>query len=113
MHDAPLRQVVRDRVMLGDAVVPERHIVYVPSPADRELGPRSMREQERQQRIALARTKLVNTGGKTIIDEQRFASRHRMRAHYRMRHRRMLGHRTLVAFLVGGIRTPTAGRKGL
>ena len=111
MHDAPLRQIVRHRVMMGDAVIPEHHIVHAPMPADGEFRPRRMRKQEGKQRIALARFKFVDVRGESLVDEQTLASRDRMGAHHRMRDRRMLGHRALVAFLEGRIRAPTAGRE--
>ena len=37
MHHPPLRSVVIYRVMLGNAVIPERHVIFLPAPANGEL----------------------------------------------------------------------------
>src|ERR1700686_5665509 len=84
MHDAPLGQIVRDGVMVGDAVIPERDVIDAPMPAQREFGTRRMRKQKGQQGIALARTHLVDTGGESLVYEQGFAAGDRMRGRPRM-----------------------------
>jgi hypothetical protein len=37
VHNAPLRQVIGVGVVLGDAVIPNRHIVRLPAPAHLKL----------------------------------------------------------------------------
>src|SRR5271167_3140481 len=79
VHDSPLRQIVRNRIVLGDSIVPKRDIIHAPAPAYRELGPSGLRKQEGQQRIALAAPKFVDLGGKAVVDEQALASGYGMR----------------------------------
>src|SRR6202022_560650 len=62
MHDASLRKVVRDGVVLGDAVIPERDVIHAPAPAQGKFGPPRMREQQGQEGIALARVELMDAG---------------------------------------------------
>nr|GFC85720.1 hypothetical protein [Tanacetum cinerariifolium] len=73
VHHAALRSVVVHRVMLGHSVVPHRHVVFLPTPADGELGSR----------------RFIDPGGETLIHEQRFAPADRVRADHRMGQRRV------------------------
>src|SRR5476651_450182 len=89
VHHSPLWPVVIDRVMLGHAVVPEGHVVLLPAPADGELWPCRMSKQQLENGFAFSRLQLIDPGGKPIADKQRLAPTHRVRAHYRVRQRRV------------------------
>ena len=74
MHQPALGQVVRNCVVLGDAVIPEGYIIDLPLPAQNEFRAPPVRIKKREQRLALARTEFVNAGGKALVDKQRLAS---------------------------------------
>ncbi|MNH28652.1 hypothetical protein D3C79_888370 [compost metagenome] len=84
MHHPPVRPVIIHRKMLSDAVVPERHVVLLPAPADAELRPRRMGEQQLEQRLALQLAQLIDPRGEPFIDEQRLAAALRVRTNNRV-----------------------------
>lgn len=55
--------------MGAEPVVPEGDVAELPSPADGELRFGEMREQERQQRVALLLRELDNPRGEALVDE--------------------------------------------
>lgn len=81
MHHSALRTVVIDGVVLGDAVVPEGYVVFLPAPADGEFRAGSVGEEEAQQSVAFGRFQFVDAVGETIVDEQALAPGNRMGSH--------------------------------
>ena len=70
MHHAGLRQVVECRVVRGESVVPKSHVAELPTPTKRELGLREMREEKREERVALFLGQFENPRSKAGIDEK-------------------------------------------
>src|SRR5262245_26166244 len=104
VHAPRPRPVVRDRIVLCAAVVPEGDRAGAPAEAALELGQTRVLVQEREQRVALAPRHAVDALGEDRIHEQRLAATHRMRAHDRMAHRRELAARARPAFGAVGVR---------
>src|SRR5712664_2090123 len=94
----PLREVVPHRVVLGAAVVPERHRVDLPPEAALELGGLDVLVEEREHRRALAAGELDDPGGEGPVDEEGLAPRDRVGAHDRM-----LGLRELPALVLHAV----------
>src|SRR5690349_8486938 len=76
-----MREVVEHRVMLGAAVVPERHRVGLPLEAALELRRLDVAIEHLEQRIAFVLLELRDAQGETTIDVQPLPAGHRMGAH--------------------------------
>ena len=76
--------------MLGDAVVPKRHIAGLPAPADGEFRAGVVLEQQGQQRVAFFLAEFVDAGGEAVVDEQRFLAGFRVGADHRVADRRVV-----------------------
>ena len=100
VHDAAVGQVVVHRIVLRDAVVPERDGVRLPVPAHLELRLLDMHEQHVEQRVALVAAQALDAVGEAVIDEQPVRAGFRMGAHHRMDDRRMFVQR------LGGLSAP-------
>ncbi len=70
LHHPALWAVVVDGVVLGHAVVPERHVVLLPAPADGEFRAGGAGEQQFQNGFALGVRQLVDPCGEAFVDEQ-------------------------------------------
>jgi len=67
---APVRRaVVRDRVVLGGAVVPDRQVALAPAPADRVLGPGDVVLQQPDQVPRRLRGETQHGAGETAEHE--------------------------------------------
>ena len=80
VHDAALG-VVRDRVVLRHAVVPDGEIALPPAEADLELRHAGVLEQVAEHRVALLAGDAEEALGEALVDEQRLAAGDRMGAH--------------------------------
>lgn len=89
MHHPPLRAVVVDGVVLGDAVVPEGHVVFLPAPADGEFRAGGVGEEKAQQGVAFGRFQFVDAVGETVVDEQALVPGNRVGTHHRVNHGRV------------------------
>ena len=89
MHDAPLRQIIRVGVVLRHAVIPDRHVIFLPAPAHLKLRFGDVSKQEVQQSVALFRRQVDDPRGEAFIDEQRLPAADRVGAHHRMQQRRV------------------------
>src|SRR5215470_5850294 len=98
--------------MLSDAVIPERDVVDLPTPAYREFRAAGLFEQVGQYGPTLLRSQLVDVGREPFVDEQGLAAAHRMGPNHRVSHRRVLGYGALVALLERRVVLPAFGRKG-
>ncbi len=88
MHHPALWTVVVDGVVLGDAVVPEGHVVFLPAPADGELRARGVGEEKAQQGIAFGSLQFVDAVGEAVVDEQTLAPGDGVGAYHRVHHGR-------------------------
>jgi hypothetical protein len=84
VHDAAVGEVVRDAVVLRDAVVPEGEVVGLPFPAHRELGLGGVREQEGEEGVALGGLQVHDAREVRLAEEERLAVALRVRAHERV-----------------------------
>ncbi|EFW11996.1 hypothetical protein SSYM_1632, partial [Serratia symbiotica str. Tucson] len=87
--------------MLRHAVIPERHVIFLPAPTHLKFRFGNMGEQEVQQRVTLLHCQIDNPRGETFVDEQRLSSTDRMGTHYRVQQRWVFLHGllpTLVLF---------------
>lgn len=112
MHGAPMRQVVGERVVLRETIVPEGDIADVPAPTHGELGARDVREEELEERVALGARELVDVRGEARIDEETETLRDRMHTNHRMNDGRILGEHLAILGLVLA-RAPALGGKRL
>ncbi len=76
--------IVEHRVMLGAAVVPERHRVRLPLEAALEFRRLDVAVEHFQQRIALVAAELGDAQGEATVDVEPLLSGHRMGADDRM-----------------------------
>ena len=100
MHNAPLRQVIGVGVVLGDAVIPNSHVVRLPAPAHLKVRFSDVSKQEAEQRLALFLRHVDDAGSKALIDKQRLLPGHRMGAHHRMQQRRIFRDRLQPALML-------------
>ena len=90
IHDSPMGQIIVHSVMLGNLVVPERNIIYTPSPAHGELGFRNMGEEEVQQRITLRLVQTEDFACVCWVHEQPLATICWMCPYHRVDYRRIV-----------------------
>src|SRR6266404_4737922 len=69
MHGAAVRKIVRDRVVMGIAVVPEGDVIDTPAPPHRKLRLPDVRKQEGEQHLAFPWLQLVDVRRKSLVDE--------------------------------------------
>lgn len=51
MHNPTLRQIIRIGVMLGNPIIPNSHVILLPTPAHLKFGFRRVSKQESQQSL--------------------------------------------------------------
>ncbi|GAU94419.1 hypothetical protein RvY_06197 [Ramazzottius varieornatus] len=93
MHDAPVRQIISQSVMLRQAFIPKSHVANTPSPPNGKLGLSGMGKEILQDHIAFQLAQFNDAASAEVVDKQAFFSGKRVNADHRMDHRTRCTHR--------------------